>query len=253
MTSYGTISKAATNFLINGRSVAEIAGQNKSDYDKKKFHTVLFDKITKISRFCKVALKKFPLERSWCASGPYAPDVVNEVVCSRDKYLYGAYSVLNVMSHLNYHPECFAPDIKIEDFLTEEGIRTGIVETIASRKVGNKDLVKIVVDALGTRLSKLFKSEACKRGEQLYDMVDRCAKAERQIDGWSPELPISFYHLHADECVPVESMLEVKRLWGHLPNVTFEDDMTAIDEIPNRMGHAHSGGVFHRRLLNQIF
>lgn len=57
MTSYGTISKAATNFLINGRSVAEIAGQNKSDYDKKKFHTVLFDKITKISRFCKVALK----------------------------------------------------------------------------------------------------------------------------------------------------------------------------------------------------
>ena len=57
MTSYGTISKAATNFLINGRSVAEIAGQNKSDYDKKKFHTVLFDKITKIFRLCKVALK----------------------------------------------------------------------------------------------------------------------------------------------------------------------------------------------------
>ena len=57
MTSYGTISKAATNFLINRRSVAEIAGQNKSDYDKKKFHTVLFYKITKISRFCKVALK----------------------------------------------------------------------------------------------------------------------------------------------------------------------------------------------------
>ncbi len=48
-------------------------------------------------------------------------------------------------------------------------------------------------------------------------------------------------------------MLEVKRLWGHLPNVTFEDDMTAIDEIPNRMGHAYSGGVFHRRLLNEIF
>ena len=57
MTSDGTISKAATNFLINRRSVAEIAGQNKSDYDKKKFHTVLFDKITKISRLCKVALK----------------------------------------------------------------------------------------------------------------------------------------------------------------------------------------------------
>ena len=57
MTSYGTISKAATNFLINGRSVAEIAGQNKSDYDKKKFHIVLFDKITKIFRLCKVAMK----------------------------------------------------------------------------------------------------------------------------------------------------------------------------------------------------
>ena len=54
---YGTIGEVTAYFLINGRSVAEIAGQNKSDYDKKKFHTALFDKITKISRFCKVALK----------------------------------------------------------------------------------------------------------------------------------------------------------------------------------------------------
>ena len=54
---YGTIGEVTAYFLINGRSVAEIAGQNKSDYDKKKFHTVLLGKITKISRLCKVALK----------------------------------------------------------------------------------------------------------------------------------------------------------------------------------------------------
>ena len=36
----------AACFLIKGYPVAEIAGQNKADYDKKKFHAVLLGKIT---------------------------------------------------------------------------------------------------------------------------------------------------------------------------------------------------------------
>ena len=36
----------AAHFLIKGYPVAEIAGQNKADYDKKEFHAVLLGKIT---------------------------------------------------------------------------------------------------------------------------------------------------------------------------------------------------------------
>lgn len=36
----------AACFLIKGYPVAEIAGQNKTDYDKKEFHAVLLGKIT---------------------------------------------------------------------------------------------------------------------------------------------------------------------------------------------------------------
>ena len=35
----------AAYFLIKGDSVAEIAGQNKADYDKKKFHAVFLAKL----------------------------------------------------------------------------------------------------------------------------------------------------------------------------------------------------------------
>ena len=35
----------AAYFLIKGDPVAEIAGQNKADYDKKKFHAVLLAKL----------------------------------------------------------------------------------------------------------------------------------------------------------------------------------------------------------------
>ena len=35
------------DFLINGHPVAEIAGQDKTDYDENKFHTVRLSKITK--------------------------------------------------------------------------------------------------------------------------------------------------------------------------------------------------------------
>ncbi len=193
----------------------------------------------------------FPLVRTWCADGPYAPAVVPRVGRSWAKYLYGAYMVLNAMSHMNYHPEFFEPDVRIEDFLTEEGLALHLVEAIASRKVGNKELVKMVVSAIGMRTSRLFREEVYREDGRLYRMIMRCSEAERQIDGWTPTLPIDFYHLHADECVPVEAMHEVKKVWGNLPNVTFEEDMTPLESIPNGMAHAWSGGVFHRRLLTQ--
>lgn len=195
----------------------------------------------------------FPLERTWCADGPYAPDIVTAVCSQWEKYLYGAYMVMNTMSHLNYHSECFEPDVKIEDFLTDEGLELGIVQTIAEKQTGNKELVKIVVGALGMRTSKLFKEDVYRTDGRLYGMLMRCSMAERQIDGWTPTLPISFYHVHADECVPVEATMEVKRLWGHLPNVNFEIDMTPLEDIPNKMAHAYSGGIFHRRLLTDDF
>ena len=44
---YGTIGEVTAYFLINGQSVAKSAGQNKSDYDKKKFHIAILCKDTK--------------------------------------------------------------------------------------------------------------------------------------------------------------------------------------------------------------
>ena len=42
----GILNYLAAYFLIKGYPIAEIAGQNKADYDKKKFHAVLLGKIT---------------------------------------------------------------------------------------------------------------------------------------------------------------------------------------------------------------
>ena len=42
----GILNYLAAYFLIKGYTVAEIAGQNKADYDKKEFHAVLSGKIT---------------------------------------------------------------------------------------------------------------------------------------------------------------------------------------------------------------
>lgn len=197
--------------------------------------------------------RMLPLLKTWCADGPYAPDVVTAVCSQWEKYLYGAYMVLNAMSHLNYHPECFETGVRVEDFLTEEGKKLGLPELIAAKQTGNKELVKIVVSALGTRTAKMFREDVYQPDGRLYGMIMRCSVAERQTDGWMPKLPISFYHVHADECVPVETMQEVQRLWGHLPNVTFEDDMTPLSEIPNQMAHTYSGGTFHRRLLMEDY
>lgn len=190
-----------------------------------------------------------PIVQTYCADGPYVPEVVTAVGCRWEKYLYGAYMVMNAMSHLHYHSECFEPDVHIDDFLTEEAQALHLPEAISSKEVSNKELVKIVIGALGMKTSRLFKEDVYKEDGRLYKMMARCSIAESQIEGWEPKTPVSFYHVHADECVPVEAMLEVEKHWGQLPNVGFECDMTPLEEIPNKMAHAYSGGVFHRRLL----
>ena len=194
----------------------------------------------------------FPLVRSFCADGPYVPDIQTEVVSLREKYLYGAYMVMNVMSHLYYHSDCFESGITIDDFLTDAAKDLHIASLIAKKEVGNKELVKCVMDALGTRISHLFVPDAYMPDGKLYGMMMRCSKADRLIDGWMPSKPIYFYHAHFDECVVVECMQAVEKVWGHLPNITIDDDMTPIEDIPNKMVHSYSGGVFHRKMLQQM-
>lgn len=191
----------------------------------------------------------FPLQQTWCADGPYMPDVVTRVCCTWPKYLYNAYMVLNAMSHMNYHPDCFEPGTNINDFLTEEGQALGLPELISAKQTGNKELVKITISALGMRPERIFTESVLRPDGKLYKAIERCSIAERQTDGWTPTLPITFYHLHADECVPIETMQAVQQLWGHLPNVRFYDDLTPLSDIPNGMAHAYSGAVFHQHLL----
>ena len=49
------------DFLINGHPVAEIAGQDKTDYEKKMFHTVRSVKYTKKTAFICFITKSYPI------------------------------------------------------------------------------------------------------------------------------------------------------------------------------------------------
>lgn len=190
-----------------------------------------------------------PLQRTWCADGPYLADVMTRYCCAQKRYLYGAYMVMNAMSYLQYHPECFEPGVTIRDFLTDEARELGVVETIAAKQTGSKELVKLTIGALGMRPERIFREDVLREDGRLYEMMMRASRTERLCDGWTPTLPISFFHVEADECVTVEAMQGVQQQWGELDNVTFVTDRTLIEDIPNGLAHAYSGGVFHRQLL----
>lgn len=219
------------------------AGHSQGGFDALVVHRYMETEATPEER------KLLPLLKTFCADGPYVPDVQTEVMSARDKYLYGAYMVMNAMSHLYYHKEFFSPEITIDDFLTDGAKELDIAGIIARKDMGNKELVKVVLSALGQRISAIFVDDACRPGGQIYEMMMDCSRADRAVDGWIPALPISFYHAHYDECVVVECMQAAEAVWGKLPNVSFEDDMTLPEDVPGGMVHAYSGGVFHRRLL----
>lgn len=189
--------------------------------------------------------RMLPLVKSYCASGPYAPDVLTEVVSPREKYLYGAYMVLNVMSYLHYRKDCLPAGLSVSDFLTPAARELGIEQLIACKEHSNTELVKTVVSALGTCTTALFIEDACKPGGHLYGILMEAYRKERQIDGWQPQKPIWFYHAKHDECVVVECMYAAREAFAGCPNVVFEEDEAA----PDAMVHKYSGGAYHRRIL----
>lgn len=190
--------------------------------------------------------RMLPLVQSFCASGPYAPDLLMDIVSKREKYLYGAYMVLNAMSHLVYHAERFDGKTTIDDFLTPAAKQAGIVEMIAKKEHTNVELVKATAAALGTRTAALFVEDVCKADGHIFTMMMKASQQDRLIDGWTPTLPIYFYHATQDECVPVECTRAAEEAWGNCPNVTFEYDPYADDP----MAHRYSGGAFARKVLS---
>ncbi len=218
------------------------SGHSQGGFDALAVHRYMETEATAEER------RMLPLVQSNCASGPYVPDVLMEIVAKREKYLYGAYMVLNAMSHLHYHAEWFDKETTIADFLTPAAQESGLVEMIASKEHSNSELVKTTINTLGTRTAALFQEDVYKEDGHIYGMMQKASEQDRLIDHWKPTLPIYFYHATHDECVPVECMDAVREAWGDLPNVFFEYD----DYQDDPMVHRYSGGAFARKVLRSI-
>lgn len=216
------------------------SGHSQGGFDALAVHRYIETQATAEER------RMLPLVQSCCASGPYVPDVLMDIVSKREKYLYGAYMVLNAMSHLTYHAECFEPDLTIDDYLTPAAKEAGIVEMIASKEHTNVELVKAAAAALGTRTAALFVEDVYKPDGRIFAMMMKASQQDRLIDGWTPSLPIFFYHATQDECVPVECTRAAEEAWGNCPIVHFEYDDYADDP----MAHRYSGGAFARKVLS---
>lgn len=214
-------------------------GHSQGGYDALAVHRYWETEATAEER------RLLPLQQSFCASGPYATDEQMEIISRREKYLYGAYMVMNAMSHLHYHHECFDADVTIDDFLTDAARKTGIVERIETKSSGNSALVKDLIAELGLKTSALFREDVYLPEGRIYRMMLAASAKDRLIGGWQPTRPIHFYHATYDECVPVECMYAAQREWEGNPLVTFAQD--EWHEEP--MVHRYSGGAFHRWIL----
>lgn len=217
-------------------------GHSQGGYDALALHRYWETQATADER------RMMPLVESFCASGPYATDEQMEIISRRERYLYGAYMVMNAISHLYYHSECFDADVTIADFLTDKARETGIVERILDKSYGNAELVKDLVAAIGIKTAALFREDVYLPTGRLYRMMMDASIKDRLIGGWQPTRPIRFYHATYDECVPVECMYAAQREWGANPLVSFVED----DFKQDAMVHKYSGGAFHRWVLNEL-
>lgn len=154
-----------------------------------------------------------PLVKSYCGAGPYSLVAMMEKHFGQGRSMFAPYLVEALLSILVYHPDVFQGK-KIEDFLTEEAILSGLVDMLDEKKSGNLPMIAYCLLAFADEqtietsdidLRRVFAEGMFDKDSQIYRILNNALEIECVYKDWTPsQKPIWFYHAENDDCVPCE-------------------------------------------------
>lgn len=194
-----------------------------------------------------------PLVKSYCGAGPYSLGTMMEKHFEQGRSMFAPYLLEGLISVMAYHPDFFVGK-KIEDFLTEEAVLSGIADMLEEKETGNLLMIAYCLLAFGDMqtmetsdidLRRVFIPEMFEKESQIFKQVKNALDAECVYTGWIPsQKPVWFYHAVNDDCVPSACTVNAVKEFASSRMVEVEyDEQPAVSRL-----HLVAEKKFNKRL-----
>ena len=183
--------------------------------------------------------KMMHLTRSYCGDGPYDQVTMMEWFASRpdQELVYPALFPCAVKSVLCSSPS-FRAQYNESDLLSVEFMNSGISTLIDSKDYTTAQICTMMLQA-GIKTYRTVMSQALQQDSSIVrtEFTNELEKLNLTT-GWTPSVPILFFHALNDYVVPIECLERIKTNMPDNPNITYV--------VKNTGDHNSNGTEFYK-------
>lgn len=151
---------------------------------------------------------KIRLKKSICGAGPHLQTYMFDEMEQYDDMFYSLYIPFTIDGLMYTFGNTIMRGLKEEDIYTEKFLNSNLLATMRAKNIVAADLNALIANTVGTNgkvnFYDIIRPEYRDRSSKLYRTIHKALSQLDLLDGWTPTLPIDFYHWTNDEVVPFQ-------------------------------------------------
>ena len=186
------------------------------------------------------------LKKSFCGGGPYDQIALFHKYLSEPdepleypiEFLCGIYTILQ-------SNKLFAEVFDEQDLLSDNLYHSGIIQLLETKEYTAPQLCRIMQEKGFATLSSIISPDMIDTGSTMHKAFLRELEQFDLTTGWSPRIPVLFYHSRSDMTVPSECLESV---------ITHMPDNPCIEFMfVDSSDHYQTGNLFYTNLVYGLF
>ena len=186
------------------------------------------------------------LKKSFCGGGPYDQTALfRKYLSAPDEPLEYPIEFLAGIKSILYSSPSFAERFSEQDLLSDRLYRSGISQLLETKEYTAPQLNRMLLDVGYGTLGSMVSADLTDTGSAMHEaLLQELGKLDLTT-GWSPRIPVLFYHSRSDMTVPVECLESV---------IAHSPDNPCIEYVYVDSSDHHQTGVsFYTNLVYGLF
>lgn len=182
------------------------------------------------------------LKNCYCGDGPYNMEVMMDFFCSyTDNLLEYPISLPCAIMTALYTCPSLSSLYTESDFFTESFMESGILQLLDTKEYDTDQLNEILNNAGFNTTGSILSQDVLDPESQISKQFYHELKLMDLTSGWSPTVPIWFYHARTDYTVPITCLYKLLENMDGNPVITYH--------IKESDTHINSGLAFYKSAL----
>ena len=177
-------------------------------------------------------LDKIRLKKSICGAGPHLQTYMFDEMEQYDDMFYSLYIPYTIDGLMYTFGNTIMRGLKEEDIYTEKFLHSNLLATMRAKNIVAADLNTLIANTVGTNgkvnFYDIIRPEYRDRSSKLYRTIHKALSQLDLLDGWTPTLPIDFYHWTNDEVVPFQ---ESQMAYDHFKSLGCDVTLKKAEDI----------------------